>query len=510
MRRLSICLLLAATVAGAQERYLGSPNQIGLLPGETQRVQVLDPAGRNMGGVRWSVEPEEIASLTTDEAGYGVVQANAAGAATVTGSFGTRTVRIAVTVYPGTQMPPGSSKWVAPPLVEGAHVVNQLQSRPMDEHTPSLYVDEANGAVQYIRAMDGDGIQQWVWPSLSGGEHLRLRCGDNFGGAVLTTERDGQFYVTVLKQDGAERWRAATGPWWTYTYTAENTLYLVEDYPDVPALSAFDGDTGQRKLTIPFPTNLTQHVGYTSPPGGKAPCDPAASTTKAGHSSHGSLFADANGIAHVPVTTMTAMFDATGCTPGQPVDPSKAKLHVQTHIQLLSVAPSGDSTWETIRKLDQNVMGWESPTEWLFPWGSTIPDGHGGVLVPARGQIGSVLTGKTQAERGAIFRVHDGVVQEFQMPVLPPADSQSWNMLLGENGTGFFSGDKAVVAYDVSSGRVRWVWKYDEPIVMDAALADGGVMVSTGGKTPKMIHLDSKGKVADVVGVGADVTPVFR
>jgi hypothetical protein len=506
---LPMFVVLAATFVGAQERYLASPNKIGLVIGETQRLQVLNSAGKNVQSVTWTVEPEELGTISTDDRGFGVFHASTAGTATISGAVGNETVTVAATIYPGSEVPPGASRWVLPPLVPGAGVVEQLQSLKVRDDTPTFYVDEGSPQFQYVRAIDDDGIQQWVWPGTGGGEHVRLRCGDNFGGAVLTTERDGQFYVTVLRQDGTERWRVATAPWWTYTYTHDDTLYIIEDQPDLPSLSAFDGDTGQRKLQITFPTNLTQHLGYSPPMKSSAHCVPGESITRTTRSSHGSLVTDEEGVVHIAVTTLNSTFDATGCTPGQLVDASKAKLHVETLIQLLSITASGDSSWQTVRRLDQNVTGWQKPTEWVFPWGSTIPDGHGGVLIPVRGQIGSIVTGKTDAERGAIFRVHEGIVQEYQIPVLPPPNAQTPNMVLGENDIGFFGGDKSVVAYNVSDGHVLWVWKYEEPVEIEAALADGGVMVSAGLKSRKLIRLDAKGKIAGVTNTG-DSVPVFR
>jgi len=504
---LAVVLLVGGTLAAAQERYLASPNRVALRVGETQRVQILDGAGKNATGVVWTVEPEDVASIS-EQHGLGLILAKAPGKAVVTGEVRGTRLTVSVEIFQG-EFPPGTKKWSIPELVPGTRIIEQLQARQVSKTTPAFYVQEGNEKLQYLRAIDEDGIQQWVWPGTSPNERLRLRCGDNFGGAVLTTERDGQFYATVLKQDGTERWRQATAPWWAYTYTAQDVLYIVEDDRDLPGLTAFDGDSGERKLSITFPINLTQHIGYEPPPGGAAVCKPGESTSKAARSSHGSLVTDENGIVHVAVTTLSGVFDASGCVAQRPVDKSRATLQVETHIQLLSVAPEGESSWLTIRRLPQKVTGWEKPTQWLFPWGSTIPDGHGGVLVPVRGQIGSILTGKTLYERGAIFRVNQGVVTEYHLPVLPPVKAQTANMVLGEDDRGFFGGDKSVVAYNVSTGKVEWVWKYDEPVEIYAALADGGVVVNAGVRLQKFIRLDREGKVAEVIDGGED-TLIFR
>jgi len=385
-----------------------------------------------------------------------------------------------------------------PPLVKGARVQNQLQSSRINTDTPDLYVLEGTDKGSYVRAFFENGMQKWVWPSPRQPTRIRLACGDNLGGAVLAVSDAAGFQTVALRDDGTERWRVSTGPWWAYTYTGNDLLYVVEDHPDVPMLTAFDGKTGERKVQIPLPANLTQHISYVPPPGPGAHCDAASSISRSGPSSHGSLITDEEGTVNLAVETLTATFDATGCAPS-PFVGLVQNLQVETHLQLLSISSDGVPTWRTIRRFAQKADSWEKPTEWLFPWGSTIPDGHGGVLVPVRGQIGSVVAGKAMFERGAVFRVDGDSVREFQMPVLPPKDKMTWNMLLGENDRGFFAGDRAIVAFNVADGKVLWTWESTEPLQMVAVLNDNSLVVELGvGEKHKTVRVDANGKYAGV------------
>ncbi|MBI2678674.1 MAG: hypothetical protein HYX28_07810 [Candidatus Koribacter versatilis] len=511
---IALWLLSGSAISRAQDsEYLISPNPVGLVVGGRQRLQVLDRQGRDVTSALWSIEsgdgviavgveygdalvdPTEVAGAS----GPSYVAALAPGKGMVRATVDGREFTANVTVYPGPELPPGTVARSMPPLLEGARVRNQLQSRKVSEETPDLYVQEGTDKGSYIRAFYESGIQKWVWPSPREPLDLRLICGDNFGGAVVAIAVSGAFQTAALRHDGTERWRVSTAPWWAYTYTDGNLLYIVEDHPDVPVLTALDGETGERKVQIPLPTNLTQHVGYVPPPGMGAKCVPGSSVSRSGPSSHGSLFTDENDTVYLPINTLNATFDATGCAPELLISSLTAKLTVDSHLQLLSVNDNGETTWRTIRRQVQTVT-WERPTEWLYPWGSPIPDGHGGALIPARGQLGSILDGKALLERGSVFRVNGDAVHEYHMPVLPPKDRKAWNMLLGEDDRGFFAGDRAIVAFNVLDGKILWVWRSQEPILMIGALVDGSVLVEIGDQPSRRVErVDAAGKSAGVV-----------
>ena len=238
--------------------YNVSPQSLNLLVGQSRTVSVTDNAGNTVTGLAWTTTNSSIVSLSTDDPP--LIAAVAPGSATVYAGD----VPVAVTVYAGSSLPPGTPIWSVPLGSSGSGPVNIVPAVPSANSNVDVFVADSG---HKLSAVSSDGTLLWSVPAIStlmdatGKTTIQTKVIPDFSGNVLLkspyTYSDGQglFHSTHAVQ--------AVDPS-THQLT---TLYTFSDRPiqcysgtwvtcfqDTPTTMAGADLPGQ--VAIPHPTGV--------------------------------------------------------------------------------------------------------------------------------------------------------------------------------------------------------------------------------------------------------------
>jgi len=486
-----------------------TPNQITMLVGGTQPIQLVDENGVSVSGATWSVSNTAVAQINPPANGQPtLLQADAVGITTLIGSYASRTAIANITVLPaGSSFPNGAILWSVPSL--GPYGMRKIVNAAPGVGAPAVYAEDdgAYGGNGAIRAFDANGQQKWMWPPSSSDAFPLLAAGDNQGGAIYFASQDNpnQYeswcYFGHVDQNGNETWQyQETNCREDFGIAPDGTIFLVEpefQNNGTVTVTALNPTTGQIKFTVTVPgagqntsgadssnlydTNTGNYYNY---------CTPGTSGTTYDNTfaNVGAMSIDANGNVYIPFSTGVGTSDASGCDsspdPNDPGYPHKVKgtdgnWTFSESFQMMTI--HSDGTYST-RQLDSvsgsgtNAGG--GPSGGFRGFERAIPDGQGGVLVP----IYSPPT---------LYHVSSSGVSKFSLPVQPPGFFDGFldpdPLILGENSTAFLTGASSqysypidtVLAINTNSGAISWSHTSQGNTVSNvAATSDGGVTIN--------------------------------
>jgi hypothetical protein len=507
-----------------------TPNQITMLVGNTQPIQLVDENGVALIGATWRLDSASIAQVVPPENGQPtLLKADAVGITILIGNYGNRTGTATVTVLPaGSALPTGAVLWSAPSL--GPYGMSKIVDAVPGAGTPTLYAED-DGAYQgngAIRAFDGNGQQVWIWPASSTDKFPFLLGGDNQGGAIYFANQDtpNQFqsycYFGRVDQNGNETWQyqesncdedSAVGP--------DGTIYLLEDEfqnSGTNVVTALDPATGQIKFTVPLPgfDSFSGGADYTmmpppgDPNGVQQPyCTPGTSvpagnpSTNAQPFEHGNMSVAADGTVYIPLTGGTTFFDGEPCNatpdPNNPgyttvvnfVNRSQGSFTDSRTLYLMAMKPDGSYTIQTVDSQNLSGPGWFGSPQYEVFMQRPVPNGQGSVLLPIEQTLYN-----TSASGGNI---------SLPFPVPPGND-----LVLGSDGTAYVrewdpngSGYRNIVtAVNTNGGGVNWTYQASQGnLSIASVLSSGGVAVSNDRQGLSLLD-PSGGASAPVVGFG--------
>ncbi|HEV2315551.1 MAG TPA: SBBP repeat-containing protein [Candidatus Acidoferrales bacterium] len=486
-----------------------TPNQITMLVGSTQPIQLVDENGVSVSGATWSVGNTTVAQINPPANGQPtLLQADAVGITTLVGSYGNRTAVATVTVLPaGSALPNGAVLWSVPSL--GPYGMRKIVNAAPGVGAPAVYAEDdgAYGGNGAIRAFDANGQQLWIWPPSSSDAFPLLAAGDNQGGAIYFASQDNpnQYdsycYFGHVDENGNETWQyQETNCREDYGIAPDGTIFLVEpefQNNGTVTVTALNPATGQMKFTVTMPgagqntsgadssvlydTNTDNYYTYCTP-------GTSGTTNYDTFANVGAMSIDANGNVYIPFSTSIGTSDASGCDsspdpndPGYPhkVKPTDGNWTFSQSFQMMTIHPDG--TYST-QQLDSasgsgtNAGGGSSGGFRGFE--RAIPDGQGGELVP----IYSPPT---------LYHVSSLGISKFSLPVQPPGFFDGFldpdPLILGENSTAFLTGASSqysypidtVLAINTNTGAISWSHtSQGNTVSLVTATSDGGVTIN--------------------------------
>jgi hypothetical protein len=497
-----------------------TPTTAVIVVGYPQPLSAWNDSGQQLSNATWSLSNPELGSIVVEEYGGvghepGAPQpqkvvhflGKAPGRVTVTAKSKNAEAHAAIEVVSGPYLKSGSNRWTVS-AHPGYSTIDFLQGSPADS-CPDLYSIENGGQRGlWVRALDSLGMQHWAyhWAGAIGEASVQgapppvpalLKPGklafvravpDTEGGAILQFE-DAASRSLLVRLDGRtgnESWRYAS-PGWLYRTSTEGydaPLYIVEVVPSPQpeaALLGIDVRTGAVKYRLPFPPSQSGERN--------AGCRRGNDHIAFKPSEAGAPMTSAAGSVILEVLVSSDVRDALPCASGGTVS-------IVNSLRLLKVKEDGTTDWQTIREFtyrgspdsrEAEAVPSAEPSE-------VIPDGQGGfqaawtysVDFPRR-EIEARITRITRKER-----------KEFSLP-LPGWGGTPWepsdsNMVLGEETTGMAKVGSTVVAYDVVTGQVKWVWRAAlGGVRILTSLAGNGLLITNRGE---VVMLDASGKLS--------------
>lgn len=483
-----------------------TPNEVTMLVGERQPLQVLEVDGSEIATATWEVSNLGLAEIV-EEGGQQLLQANAVGELTLTATYLDRTGEMKVNIIAlaaGETMPPGTVRWSAPPL-PGTTTNTIIQSIKIDENTPDLYVGDWGGANSYIRAFSASGNQRWVWPPQGQQRAAEPIMGDNSGGIIAFNEyqsgsgaRDA---LSRIDQNGNEAWRRDLTMTWRGSHAVhpDGTIFILDQGMDASlnrlaaTVTALDPITGNPKFTVTLPTSTyTWPIWdrYTHPDpeiGTYDICVVLGSTEHVDLQDAGKMVIDSAGVLYLPFVTSDEdeipSCQLTYDTQGHPNPGTSVTYSSQSQLRLLKVFPDGTHQISTLDTLSTSGDYW-SQGEFSTGHGAIVPDGGGGVLLT--GNYHPALASPWE------YRIYQSSGSSYPAPV-PQIDG----LLLGESGVAFAKNSDTVKAFQVADGTT--VWSQSGSYDLIAALSQGGALIE-GGPLGGLTHIDSAGATTNLVG----------
>jgi hypothetical protein len=510
------------------------PNQITMLVGKSQPIELVDENGVAVSGATWILANTTLAQTIPPTNGQPTfLQANSTGITTLIGSYGSRTAVASVMILPdGSPLPNGTLIWSVPSL--GSYGMSAIVYPVSGPSGPSIYAEDdgAYGGNGAIRAFDANGQQMWIWPSAPSDKFPLLLSADSQGGAIYFASQDNpnQYeswcYFGRVDQNGNETWEyQETNCNEDYGVAPDGTIYLVEpefQNNGTVTITALNPTTGQIKFTVPMPgasqnTSLDESNLYdTNTENYYTYCTPGASPTTSSDpmANIGLMSVDANGNANIPFSTVVYTFDAEPCDsspdpndPGYPhkVTSADGSWTSSQSLQLMTIHPDGSySTKQLDSASSSGTATTESGTPGFTGFNRAIPDGQGGVLFP-------IYNPPT------LYHASPSGVSKFSLPVAPIDSYDGFpdpkSTILGENGLAFVTGSSSqysypidtVVAINMNSGAIPWTYASQGGAVSLIAATDGGGLVindSQGGVT----QLDSTGAPTSTGIIGSNIS----
>lgn len=509
------------------------PSQMTMLVGGSQAIQLLDENGVLLTGVNWSLDKPSVGEIVPPVGSEPtLLQADSVGMATLVGTYGSRTGTAQVTVLGVGSLPAGAVQWDVPSLGAGG-ISAVVQSVPVDDNTPDLYVED--DGIGTIRALTAGGQQKWMWPSSQSDAYPILLAADNQGGALYFANQDNpnQYdiycYFGRVDETGNESWQyQETNCWEDYTFGPDGTIYLLEpsfQNNDTVVLTALDPSNGHTKFNVTVPgsgqNTLFIDGTFMYDPNDQSDylyCTPGTSgiTTTNTFADYGSMSADENGNVYIPFTVTNTIQDSMPCDPspdpnhpGFPhrVLPTDGTWTANGSLQVLVVHPDGSYSTEQADSYSASGNGDSGSTPDYDGMGRAVSDGQGGVLLP-------------DADQQVLYHISSSGTSKVSLPIVPglvfgPSDPDP--LVFDGNETAYLSGGiadaGAVTAVDIVTNTVKWTVSNVGRPVLSTVISNGSLALdyeASDGIRTAMI--DSNGNLAPLFASpsdGSDVGPAF-
>lgn len=450
-----------------------TPSGVNMLVGNMQQFNAIDEVGRVRTDATWTVSDTTVATITTDSSP--LMTAVAAGQVTLTATVGSVTGQTIVNVLSGTSLPAGTLLWSAPP--PAGFTVNQILQAEPSTGTPDIYTVATESGNCVVAGLSGGGQSLWTTPLAASS---CKGTPDGSGGLVVD---EGSQILDLDGQTGTPVWttsaladpfgRQLTG----LTVGQDGTVYYTGWFnTSTYGIVSLAADTGVAKLVYSPPEGVYQITGCN---GTVSTYGGGAATTPPVIGPDGSLFA---------AIYVGNIYEApSDCQEG-----TYSTSYNQT-LSLLQIPPGGAATL-TGFKVDNTVPTWEFPNYQLL---GVIPDGQGGALVSWNvSQSGATYQGNVT-----------DVIGSGSANVSLPGQTESIEMVLGQNGTAFANTGTAATAFNLSGMAPLWTYTTQSPNGMSvvAATGDGGLIVND--SSQGLISVNVNGAPGSATPAPADAAP---
>jgi hypothetical protein len=150
-----------------------SPGKVTLLVGETHLFRAVGKDGRLRHNVRWSISPQNAATLSPDGDEVTVQAKEASSSVVLTADTEGDSAEATIEIRAGKNLTPGTTMWSVDKL-PGCKATNMTQAVP-SANGPDLYVDEECPQGRFIRALTADGRELWRKQITGSGADLTIR-----------------------------------------------------------------------------------------------------------------------------------------------------------------------------------------------------------------------------------------------------------------------------------------------------------------------------------------------
>jgi hypothetical protein len=320
------------------------------------------------------------------------------------------------------------------------------------------------------------------------GQYILVRTsGDNTGGMIfLERGRFRDSLVDLSPADGSEAWRYRSAGRLAedWTVNPQGTIGIVESLPNPPssALLILDGNTGQIRFRVPFPTSSSTIDGFRC-------TDPQRNVFKSVRPSvAGSVFTSTDSNIYLQLETHVETEVSEAC--------KTTEYSFDDALALLRVTPQGETEWKTFQHVHADGKGDMVAQPRAFA-GETIPDGFGGVLAAWTYVSPDTSGGKIRSE-ARLSRISPSGQQDFTLPM--PYWTKGLNslffenMVLGDGNVLYAINGPELVRFDTQAGEVNWVRHPPKgEVQLQFASAGGGVWVANSGR---LVYFDATGNGA--------------
>jgi hypothetical protein len=442
--------------AGARVRRTGParmirilPETIGVVVGETVRLQVLDDFHRQRTDIEWFVDRTDVAALSDGATVRALTPGTMAITATVDGLRATATVN----VFEGPTPPVGT-------VIYKAGTFSLVQTPPVPQYTgpkhgPMASAESAPGARQTLWVQtEGTGLVEWIEvPAVNDDDVARRLYRHGPGGVVLVLEgpdSTGWSLVRGGPSSGVRPWRYRSSGQLSpeLVVDAGGTIIAIETPESgFPQLVVFDTD-GRVVRREPLPVGLRTERDVDCVPGrGRLEREPAQIGPPKVHPG-GSLTFE--------YTIGHDTFD--GCRGGTLVEQQRRLL-------LMHVRGSDVAT-HLLREYD-------APPDAALPAAELLPvllGRDGAFLAPWR-----LAADTGTPTKSRVTRVEpDGLTEEFELPAVGVLVPGLDDLIATTDGT-------TMVIFQARTGKLRWTHR---PPGGDVAILEvrGNVLLSREGK----------------------------
>lgn len=464
---------------------------------ESARLQILDSEWRELGGASWSVNDENLASLSPDERNknIAVLQALAPGKVIVTASLHGVSHSITINIWSDHYPPDHRGRWNS---IAFGRRINELRAYRTNDAQPSSYMAAQAGRVAAVHAVDDDGLQLWRWivPE-SDGNAAELLCGDNDGGVLVRLQRAHDYVIYHLSAKGELQWTYfGRDTLQSHAFAGDNTLYLAEASPNhvQVRLVGVEGTQGKEKFNHPVPQSLVSRTNISIQKLSFI-CDPAIRFQSPATIAFSRLLVNTDGHAYLAFTVLRTELEALNCSPETMSQTAQLRRRYDHSLFLWQVSPRGEVTTTLVQR-DQGeiVLSNDWPPS-LQPTGDLIPDGDGGVLLAVRQFVRSPFQ-TLPPSYDYIYRVTNEGKLAYKL-ALPGRIRKEDGMVLNDQDRAFITVESLVICFNSLSGAE--VWRYDaqtQNVNIVFAADSGDVVVEDSNHHILALNQDGK-KTAD-------------
>jgi hypothetical protein len=300
----------------APDEWHISPINVNLLAGDTQPLQILDTAAGELRGDSWRISDPALAELTTEPGGEVFFYAKAPGIVMVTASVRGFELQTEIKIWAGEKLPDASVKWSLQPLGRSLDLLPAFPTGA--EPSVDLYSLEQDAHNTYVRAVSNKGIQRSLWTLADFTGKVKIICGDNLGGLLISTDRPDSYTVYSVEPNGKLRWkRSFSGICKGYALSAEGLLHLINQSPNgnSATVSAWDEENGNLRFTLEIPGSQEHDVNLQSTRSALL-CDPGRSVTNPLAFITSNLFINTDGDAYAAFIVNQSTVEANHCMAG--------------------------------------------------------------------------------------------------------------------------------------------------------------------------------------------------
>lgn len=473
-----LALGLCRLCAQEDSRWRISPEKINIQVGDSRRLQVLDDQAQELSGAIWSVDDSNLADIQ-EEGGRPVLHAKAVGTVRVSAALG-REIRLReIRIWPALEpLPVGATKWSLHDI--GRTVGRVIPSVPTEAGSHEFFLQQTATGSTYLRTVDEDGIQVWVWLMPEITHDVELICGDWLGGAEVSADRADSFTLYAIGSDGKLRWQhSAQGSRKALAISPEDGVLLISQSVDGTAanLERIDERTGEEKFNDQIPSSYDEQVGVRKM-GTKFLCMPGSIVTPS-RIYISRVIVNMDGLPYIAFTQNSTRLETSGCRPGSNVDSSQISTSRESKLVLWQLHPDGTFR-STVVEAVRNEQPFSAPHTIVMPTGAVVTDNMNGILLPVRWRHGLSPDNPNGAEEEFIYRIDPAGTVLYKLPVPLSTGHQNDEMVIASNELGYATRAGILIAFNITTGKDLWHWdSKTQEITVFAALANGGCVVQT-------------------------------